>query len=176
MSVDKPLMSNKRVCGRGLRLITGRQQLTYLTDELDLDAVVLQPLSRIFECDINLPRHRFTVIEEKISVLPAVFAFMLCFLSRFGVIQNYIDLRTLTKTKDVHRDSSLTLCRWIGTIYVKVSELNTTVSRSDVANRWLKTSAYNCLTAHAQDTLALRTTIKNWRRLELRSLFKKKKF
>lgn len=118
-----------------VRLIRGSKRLTYLPGELDLDAVVLQPLSRIFECDIDLPRHRLTVIEEKISVLPAVFAFMLSFLSRFGVIQNYIDLRTLTKTKDVHRYSSLTLRRWIGTLYVQVAELNTTVSCSDVANR-----------------------------------------
>lgn len=118
-----------------VRLITGRQQLTYLAGELDLDAVVLQPLSRIFECDIDLPRHRLAVIEEKISVLPAVLAFMLSFLPRFGVIQNYIDLRTLTKTKDVHRCSSLTLRRWIGTFYVQLAELITTVSCSDVANR-----------------------------------------
>lgn len=68
------------------RTATNNCQLTYLSDELDLDAVVLQPLSRIFESDIDLPRHSFTVIEDKMSVLFPIFAFILRFRSRFGVI------------------------------------------------------------------------------------------
>ena len=90
-----------------------RQPLTYLADELNLDAVVLKPLSRVLQRNVDFPRHRLPVVEEKILVLPAVFAFMLSFLSRFGVIQNYIDVRTLTKSKEAHGCSSVTLGPWM---------------------------------------------------------------
>lgn len=76
--------------------------LTYLPDKLYLDAVVFQSLSWVFERHVHFARHSFPVEEKKIFVLPAVFALVLSFLSRFGVIQNYIDVRTLSETKEAH--------------------------------------------------------------------------
>lgn len=76
--------------------------LTYLADKLDLDAIVLQPLSRVLQRHVDFPRYRLAVVEEKIFVLPAVFALVLSLLSSLGVIQNYVDVRTLTETKEAH--------------------------------------------------------------------------
>lgn len=63
---------------------------------------MLQPLSRVFECNVDFSGNSFPVVEKEIFVFPAVFASVLSFLSRFGVIQNYIYVRTLTKTKKAH--------------------------------------------------------------------------
>lgn len=79
-----------------------RRTLTYLADKLYFDAIVLQPLSRVLQCHIDFPRYRFAVVEEKVFVLPPVFALVLSLLSSLGVIQNYVDVRTLTETKEAH--------------------------------------------------------------------------
>ena len=60
--------------------------LTDLSNKLDLDAIVLESFSWIFESDVHFSAHRLSVVEEKVLVFLPIFGLVFDFLSRFGII------------------------------------------------------------------------------------------
>lgn len=76
--------------------------LTNLSDELDFDPIVLQPLSRVLQSQVNFPTYSFPVEEYEIFVLFAIFGFVLRFLPGLGVIQHYVDLSGLPEAEEAH--------------------------------------------------------------------------
>lgn len=77
-------------------------KLTNLSDELDFDPIVLQPLSRSLQSHVNFPTYSFTIVEKEIFVLFAIFGFVLSFLPGLGVIQHDVDLSGLSEAEEAH--------------------------------------------------------------------------
>lgn len=77
-------------------------QLTNLSDKLDFDPIVLQPLSRSLESHVNFPTYSFPIVEKEIFVLFPIFGLVLNFLPGLGVIQHDVDLSGLPEAKEAH--------------------------------------------------------------------------
>lgn len=80
----------------------GHFALTDLPNEFDLDALMLESFPRTFQRYVDFSGDRFTVIEQKMSVLLPVFRLVLHFPPRLCVVQDHVDVCALTKTKEAH--------------------------------------------------------------------------
>lgn len=76
--------------------------LTDLPDELDLDALVLQPLIGVLECEANLPGHRLSVVEEEIFLLLPVLRLVLGPLPTLCIVQQDFHLHALPEAEEAH--------------------------------------------------------------------------
>lgn len=76
--------------------------LTYLANKLDFNALMLQPLPGILQCDVHLPTDSFAIIEKEIFVFLPIFSLVLSLLSRLSVIEDHVDFCTLSKTEETH--------------------------------------------------------------------------
>lgn len=73
--------------------------LAYLSDELDLDALVFKLGARLLEGYVHFSRNRLPVVVEKVFLLLPVFRLDLGHFAVFRAIENYVDVRTLPEPK-----------------------------------------------------------------------------
>lgn len=76
--------------------------LTDLPDELDLDALVLQTLVGVLECEAHLPGDRLSVVEEKIFLLLPVLRLVLGPLPTLRIVQQDFHLHALPEAEEAH--------------------------------------------------------------------------
>lgn len=81
--------------------------LTDLPDELDLDALVLQPLVGVLESEAHLPGDRLSVVEEEIFLLLPILRLVLGPLPTLRIIQQDFHLHALPEAEEAHLTAGL---------------------------------------------------------------------
>lgn len=73
-----------------------------LSDELDLDSLVLQPLVRVLEREAHLPGDRLSVVEEEILLFLPVLGLVLGPLPTLRIVQQDLYLHALPEPEEAH--------------------------------------------------------------------------
>lgn len=105
---------------------------TYLANKLDFNALMLQPLPRILQCDVHLPTDSFAIIEKEIFVFLPIFSLVLSLLSRLSVIEDHVDFCTLSKTEETHCNPATLLTLILATTFFFSGKLHLETPDNDV--------------------------------------------